>query len=236
MKLIIVKKEEDVGKKAAFFVKKEVSGRNKGRKTVLGLATGKTMIPFYAELVKMYKHKKISLSKVVSFNLDEYYPLSAEDKRSFRYFMDKRLFSKVDFNEGNINFLNGEAKNWKKECKKYERKIKKVGGIGLMILGLGRDGHIAFDEPGSGFKSKTRKVKLAKITKEDNKVRFGYALTLGLSNIMSSRKILLLVFGKQKKEIFSRFLESKVSERIPATLLKKHKNIFIIADKEATGK
>ena len=142
MKLFILKDKKQVIKQASTIISNEIS-RNPS--LILGLATGKTMIPLYKSLVSLYKNKKINFSKITTFNLDEYLSLSSKDSRSFRYYMDKNFFNKINIKKENINFLDGLSKNISKTCKDYESKIRKVGGIDLQILGLGENDHIAFD-------------------------------------------------------------------------------------------
>lgn len=231
-----VSKAKEVAKLAAKIVANNIK-KNKG--IVLGLATGNTMVEFYKELVKYYKKGFISFSKVKTFNLDEYYPINSEDKSSFRSFMNKHLFDKVNIKEKNINFLNGDVKDFKKECERYENKIKKVGGIDLQILGIGVNGHVGFNEPGSSFTSITRRVKLSSSTKKANAREFKgkqvpkYALTMGIKTILSSDKIILLAIGDKKARAIKKTLEGKITKKVPASVLRKHKNVSIIIDCKA---
>ncbi len=211
----------------------------KKKNSVLGLATGATMVPLYKNLTKIYKDKKINFSKVKTFNLDEYFGLDGSEKESFRKFMYDSLFKKTNIKEQNINLLNGKTSNWKKECNDYEHKIKRAGGIDIQILGIGTNGHIAFNEPGSSINSKTRLVKLTSQTIRDNKKYFKnkkmpeYALSMGIKTILSSKKVILLAFGENKSKIIKKFLESKPTKNIPATFLKSHDDLTVILDKKA---
>ena len=239
MKIIIVKNPKEVGVKAAGLVFKDIK---KKKNLVLGLATGRTMIPFYKNLVKVINNRETSTNNIRTFNLDEYVGLSFGDKRSLRYFMEKNFFSKVDIPEENIHFLDGKAKNLDLECTKYEREIKNAGGIDLQILGIGRDGHIGFNEPNSSFNSKTREIVLKEITRKDNSRYFSSlkkfpqkALTMGVGTIMSAKKIILLAFGKGKAEIIHRVLHGKVSKNFPASVLQKHRDVTFILDKGAAS-
>ncbi|PIN94450.1 glucosamine-6-phosphate deaminase [Candidatus Pacearchaeota archaeon CG10_big_fil_rev_8_21_14_0_10_30_48] len=231
-----VTKAEEVAKLAAKIVANNIK---ENPKIVLGLATGNTMISFYRELVKYYKKGFISFSRVKTFNLDEYYGLDSKSKTSFRNFMNKNLFDKVDIKEKNINFLDGDVKNFEKECKRYENKIKEVGGINLQILGIGVNGHIGFNEPGSSFTSVTRKVKLSQSTQKVNAKEFRgkeipkYALTMGIKTILSANKTILLAIGGEKARIIKKTLEGKITKKVPASVLRKHKNILIIIDCKA---
>ena len=233
MRIVIVKSIKEVVLEAVDFVFKEIW---KKPNLVLGLATGKTMIPFYKELVLAYKNSKIDFSEIKSFNLDEYLGFNEDDKKSLRYFMDINLFNKINIKKENIHFLNGSAKNIELECRNYEKEIKKTGGIDLQILGIGRNGHIGFNEPGSSFKSKTRKVKLSDTTLRDNKVKIKYALTMGLATIMQAKKIILLANGKHKADAIAAAIRGNVNEKVPASILKKHKDATFIIDKYAASK
>ena len=231
IEVIRKKNKKKVAEEAAKIVLQEIK---KKQNLVLGLATGRTMIPFYNALVKLKKNEKISFTNVRTFNLDEYVGLGEKDKKSFRHFMEEYFFSKVDLKKENINFLDGKTKNFKKECLRYENKIKKSGGIDLQILGIGRNRHIAFNEPGSSIKSRTRKVRLPE---ETRKVNFGslknapkFALTVGISTILNSRKILLLAFGKEKKKAVQNSLQGKISSKMPASFLRLHKNVIFVVD------
>ena len=172
---------------------------------VLGFASGETVKPLYRQLARLYKNKKTDFSKITAFNLDEYY--GVDYKNSLRSFMDAHLFKKINIKESNINFLSYDNKK-EKEYKEYERKIKKVGGIDLQILGIGINGHIGFNEPGSSFRSRTRKIKLSEKTRNYSKKYFGslryvpkYAITMGIGTIMESKKIILLATGKSKSNL-----------------------------------
>lgn len=237
MKIIIVNNAKDAGEKAARLVIKEIKRK---QNLVLGLATGKTMISFYKTLIRLINNRKIDISRIRTFNLDEYIGLSLNDRRSLRYYMDKNFFTKVDIKKEKIHFLDGKAKNKKRECARYEMKIKDAGGIDLQILGIGQDGHIGFNEPHSSFKSKTREVMLSEITRKNNAKFFGSAdkvprraLTMGIDTIMSAKKIILLAFGKNKAEIVARAVDGAVSEEVPASVLQKHKDIIFVLDKNA---
>ena len=215
MKLIILKNKEDIAKKASKIIINEIKRKPA---LVLGLATGKTMIPLYKELVKEYKRRKVDFSKVKTFNLDEY----ADKKQVYHKYMNKNLFSKVNIKKENIYFpLANGAKG-----AEYDTEIKKARGIDLQILGIGKNTHIGFNEPNSSFKSKTRKIKI------NNKE----AYTAGISTIMKSKKIILLAFGKEKSEAIKKTLKNKVSEQVPASVLRKHKNVLVIVDEKAGKK
>lgn len=209
-----------------------INSMDKNSKTNVGFATGKTPVGMYKNLVKFNKKKKIDFSRIVSFNLDEYYPISKNNKKSFYYYMHKNLFNKVNIKKSSINFLNGEADDWKKECLRYGGKIRK-NPIDLQILGVGRNGHIAFDEPGSSRDSRTRLVKLSEETRRINKINNVYALSVGISIIMKSKKIILLASGKAKAKAVFHLVNGKINKKWPVSYLRKHPNLIVIVDKSA---
>lgn len=218
MKLIKTKNYNEMSEKASDIVVKEIL---KKPNIAIAFATGKTPIGLYKNLVKAYKQDKIDFSKIKAFNLDEYYPISKKNKESFHYYLHKNLFDKVNIPKKNLNFLNGESKNWKKECDNYESKIIK-NKVDLMILGVGVNGHIAFNEPNSEINSKTRLVEL-----KHRAVR-KKALTIGISTILSAKKILLLASGKKKAKAIKCLIKCKPDKSCPVTFLKKHKNLIVI--------
>jgi len=228
MKLLKINNYKEMSEKAGEIVINQIK---KKPNSVIAFATGKTPPGLYREFVKAYKKGKVDFSKIKAFNLDEYYPISKKDKKSFYYYMHKNLFDKINIKKENINLLNGEAKNWKKECLDYEHKIKK-NQIDLQILGVGVNGHIAFNEPGSALNSKTRLVELTSETKKINKIN-KKALTMGVSTILSAKKILLLASGRKKAEAVRCLIRCKPNKCCPVSFLKKHKNLIVIVDKEA---
>jgi len=228
MKLIITKNYRELSKKASEMIINEIL---KKTNLTIGFATGKTPLKTYKNLVKVYKKKKADFSKIKTFNLDEYYPIKKEDKKSYYHYMFKNLFDKINVNKKNINLLDGSSRNPQKECKEYENKIKK-SPIDLQILGIGINGHIGFNEPNSPIDSKTRLINLAPETIKKDKY-FKRGLTVGVSTILKSKKILLLASGKKKAKVIFSLIKGKKSKKIPATLLKEHKNLIVIIDKKA---
>ena len=236
MRVIICKNKKEAVKKAVWLVSQEINNK---KDLILGLATGKTMIPFYKELIKA----NIKFSKIHTFNLDEWYCVDSKDKNSLRSFMDKHFFNKVNIPKGNIHFLDGKTRNIKIECEKYERDIKKLNGIGLQILGIGINGHIGFDEPGTSFNSLTNKINISGEIRNlysknfkgfDNVPKYG--LTMGIKTIMRSKKIILLAFGENKADAIAKALNGKINEKVPASILQKHKDATFILDKKAASK
>ena len=213
-----------------------------GKKCVLGLATGSTPISMYKELVRLHKEEGLSFKNVVSFNLDEYYPLEREAAQSYWSFMHRHLFNHVDINPASINMPNGEwpQDQIKKYCQDYEAKIEAAGGIDLQILGIGNNGHIGFNEPGSSIYSKTRLVTLDNSTRIANSKEFRniskvprLAITMGLSTILKARKIILLAWGF-KAPIVARSVEGSVTEQVPASLLQQHNDCLFVIDEQAS--
>jgi len=209
---------------------------------VLGLATGSTPISLYAELVRMHKEEGLSFKNVITFNLDEYYPLQRQALQSYWSFMHRHLFSHIDIDPANIHIPNGELpkEDIKKHCIKYEQLIEAVGGIDLQILGIGNNGHIGFNEPGSSVYSKTRLVSLDNITRIANAYEFQnisqvprMAVTMGISTILKSRKILLMAWG-MKAPIVAKTVEGFVSEHVPASILQQHNDCTFVVDQTAS--
>ena len=229
------------------FVAQEIASliREKQRRKedcVLGLATGSTPISLYAELVRMHKEEGLSFKNVITFNLDEYYPLQKEALQSYWSFMQRHLFAHIDIDPANIHIPNGELakEDIKKHCIKYEQLIEAVGGIDLQILGIGNNGHIGFNEPGSSVYSKTRLVSLDNITRIANAYEFQnisqvprMAVTMGISTILKSRKILLMAWG-MKAPIVAKTVEGFVSEHVPASILQQHNDCTFVVDQTAS--
>ncbi len=200
-----------------------------GKPTVLGLATGSTPLPLYAELVRLHREEGLSFRSVITFNLDEYEGLGPNHPQSYRYFMEDRLFRHLDIPEANIHIPDGTAQDPARECADYEASIRAAGGIDLQILGIGRTGHIGFNEPPSAADSRTRRVHLDAVTLQDNSVFFGElslvppgALTMGVATILDARRVALLAFGDAKAEIVARAMKEAPSAGCPATWLQRH--------------
>ncbi len=210
---------------------------------VLGLATGSTPIFLYAELVRLHKEEGLSFKNVISFNLDEYYPIEKEAYQSYWSFMHRHLFNHVDIDPLNINLPSGTGtkEDVKKFCLEYENKIEASGGIDLQILGIGLNGHIGFNEPGASIFSKTRMVNLEINTRLANTYEFQNiskvprrAVTMGISTILKSKKIILLAWGP-KATIVAKTVEENVTEQIPASILQQHHDCTFIIDENASA-
>lgn len=207
---------------------------------VLGLATGSTPIGTYELLAKDHVTAKTSYRSVTTFNLDEYIGLEATHPQSYRFFMEQNLFQHLDILPENIHIPNGMAEDTAQECERYEKLLVEKGPVDLQILGIGENGHIGFNEPGTAFDSKTDVVELTESTREANKRFFQsidevptHAITMGIDSIMKSKEILLLISGPKKAEIVRELYKQEPTEEIPATVLKKHPNVTVIADEEA---
>jgi glucosamine-6-phosphate deaminase len=211
---------------------------------VLGLATGSSPISVYRELVRLHQEEGLSFSNVISFNLDEYFPLAKDDIQSYHYFMHTHLFNHVDIKPENIHIPNGEVEvdKVRKFCIEYEKKIKDAGGIDLQILGIGRTGHIGFNEPGSHRNSQTRTITLDHLTRYDAAPSFKgienvprKAITMGIQTILSAKRVLLMAWGTNKSEIIQKAIEGVISPMIPTTYLQLHDNTTLVLDKEAAS-
>ena len=214
----------------------------KSEKCVLGLATGSSPIKLYQELVRMHQEEGLSFRNVVSFNLDEYMPMPKESKQSYHYFMHHHLFDHIDIDPANIHIPDGTLKTEEVDsfCKEYEKAIEAAGGIDIQILGIGRTGHIGFNEPGSPLNSKTRMVYLDDLTIKDASGDFGgidnvpaRAITMGVGTIMKARKIILMAWGEKKAPIIKATVEGSISDSVPATFLQTHPNVQFIIDENA---
>lgn len=200
-----------------------------GKSTVLGLATGSTPLPLYAELIRLHREEGLSFRSVLTFNLDEYEGLGADHPQSYRFFMEANLFRHLDIPAANIRIPDGLARDAARHCADYEAALRDAGGLDLQILGIGRNGHIGFNEPPSAIDSRTRRITLDALTRRDNAVFFGDstqipqgALTMGVATILEARRVELLAFGEGKAEIVARALNETPSAVCPATWLQHH--------------
>ena len=211
---------------------------------VLGLATGSSPISVYNELVRMYNEEGLSFSNVISFNLDEYFPMKKVDTQSYYHFMDVHLFSHVDIKPQNIYIPNGSLNNDQvnDHCLNYEKKIHELGGIDFQLLGIGRTGHIGFNEPGSNYNSLTRLVHLDYITRNDARKSFygienvpTTALTMGIETIRKSKRIVLLAWGQNKSLVIKKAIQDEIDSNIPASFLQKHGNVTFVLDNSSAS-
>lgn len=209
----------------------------------LGLATGGTMEPIYELFIQKIKEQDIDVSQLKSFNLDEYVGLSKQHHQSYAWYMQDKLFQHLPFNLSNCVVPNGIVDNIEHYCQSYSDAIKSAGGIDLQLLGVGSNGHIGFNEPGTPFDSCCHLVKLSEQTRTDNSRFFApgelvpdSAITMGLADIMSAKEIVLVATGMQKADTMKLFVENNVTVEVPFTILKQHSNIQIILDEQAASK
>lgn len=209
---------------------------------VLGMATGSTPLGLYQELVRLYKAGEVDFSRVTTFNLDEYVGLPTNHPQSYHYFMRENFFKHVNIQPQNINIPSGTTDNYPAFCEWYEQRIEECGGIDLQILGIGSDGHIAFNEPTSSLRSRTRLKTLAEQTIDDNARFFErredvpvYAITMGVGTILDARKIILLAGGTSKAAAIASMIEGPVTSMVTASALQLHPDTKVIVDDEAAG-
>jgi len=236
-------------KEGSLFAAKQIAALIKEKqkvkeKLVLGLATGSTPKTLYTELVRMHKEEDLSFKNVITFNLDEYYPIDNDALQSYNWYMRRQLFDHIDIDLKNIHIPNGELtkETVKAHCIEYEQQIEEAGGIDLQILGIGNNGHIGFNEPGSSIYSKTRLITLENSTRLANSYEFAnisevprMAITMGIHTILKAKQILLLAWGSSKAEVIQKAAEGQVTEQVPASLLQQHPDCRFVVDKEAAA-
>lgn len=238
MKVIVEKNYDELSKRAAHILEEEI--RN-NPDIILGLATGSTPIGTYKELIKAYKERNLDFSKVSTFNLDEYIGLDGDHPNSYRYFMNNELFDHINIKKENTHIPNGRAQNPKDYCIEYDNDIENAGGIDIQILGIGTNGHIAFNEPAEELSAGTSIVQLTESTIRDNSRFFDSmdevpktAITMGIGSILKAKKIILLASGKNKAPIIQKLLEDNmVTTQLPASFLLLHPDVTIIVDEDA---
>lgn len=240
MRVIIVSDYDALTEEAAKIIKNKI---DKKPDLVLGLATGNTPLGVYKRLIQFHQEEGLDFSKVKTFNLDEYVGLNPKHPRSFHYFMWNNLFNHINIKEENVYIPRGDVKKLKDYCRWYERKIKEMKGIDLQLLGIGRDGHIGFNEPGSSFASRTRVKTLTPETIEDNSRFFKdrqevpkYAITMGIKTIAEAKECLLLASGFAKAQAIKACIEGPVSAYVPASFLQFHPAVTVIIDEQAASK
>lgn len=237
MRVIVAKDANEVSRQAGQFVAAVVRRRPT---CVLGMATGSTPLGLYRELIRMHQEEGLDFSRVVTFNLDEYVGLSATHSQSYRMFMQKNLFDHINVDVRNTHVPDGRALDFEVFCEHYEKLIRDEGGIDLQILGIGTDGHIAFNEPGSSLGSRTRLKTLTAETVRDNARFFGseqevprLAITMGVGTILESRQCLLLAHGASKAGAIRDTIEGPVTAQVTASALQMHRDVVTIVDAEA---
>ncbi|MCF7975995.1 MAG: glucosamine-6-phosphate deaminase [Phycisphaerae bacterium] len=244
MRVIIQNDYKTASAWAAAYVARDINAYKPTAKKpfVLGLPTGSSPLGMYQELIRMVKAKKVSFKNVVTFNMDEYVGIPRDHAESYYTFMWENFFSKIDIKKSNANILNGNAKNLEVECARYEKKIKSYGGINLFVGGIGPDGHIAFNEPGSSLASRTRIKTLNHNTIIANSRFFGgdeeqvpkTALTVGVGTVMESQKVLIIVSGQSKAHALQQAVELGVNHMWTLSCLQLHPKGMIVCDDAAT--
>ena len=244
MRLIIEPDYDKVSQWAANYVASRINGANPtpDKPFVLGCPTGSSPLGMYKKLIELNKAGKVSFAYVVTFNMDEYCGLPEEHPESYHSFMWNNFFSHIDIKKENVNILNGNAADPEEECRRYEEKIASYGGIDLFLGGVGPDGHIAFNEPGSSLTSRTRMKTLTLDTKIANSRFFGgditkvpeTALTVGVGTVMSAKSVLIIVNGYNKARALQQGVEGAISQMWTITALQNHPKAIIVADEPAT--
>ena len=236
MKLIVVKDYEAMSRKGADIISSLLTLKSDA---VLGLATGSTPVGMYKELSRRNKAGEISFKDVTTVNLDEYYPLSPENNQSYRYFMNENLFNDIDIDKDRTHVLNGLASDAERECDDYEMLIDSLGGIDLQVLGIGRNGHIGFNEPGDFLYPRTHKTSLTDSTIEANSRFFDskddvprFSLTMGIGTILKAKRIIVLASGKDKKDAVQKMLSNTIDTQCPASLLSLHCDVTVIVTED----
>jgi glucosamine-6-phosphate deaminase len=222
-----------------------IDARNRvGQQTVLGLATGSTPLQVYGEWVRLHKEEGLTFKNVITFNLDEYYPIQPDELQSYVRFMHENLFDHIDIQKKNIHIPDGtiDKEDIFDYCRNYEKKIEASGGLDVQILGIGRTGHIGFNEPGSIKKTRTRLITLDDLTRSDAAAAFygeehvpRQAITMGVGTIMDARKIYLMAWGEAKAPVIQKCIEGEITDQRPATFLQEHENTKVVLDEPAAS-
>lgn len=242
MEVIIVKDAAELARTASAIIAEQVKAKPD---SVLGLATGSTPEDTYKLLIKAHQEDALDFSGVTTFNLDEYLGLPKDHEQSYHWFMHDRLFNHVNIKPENINLPDGTTKDPEAEGARYEEKIAAAGGIDLQLLGVGSDGHIGFNEPGSSLASRTRVKTLTEQTIKDNaRLFFGgnesevprFSLTMGVASIMDARRLLLLASGPRKADVIQALVEGPVTASVTASVLQMHQYATVVVDEEAAAK
>jgi len=240
MEVIIKADKEEMSKEAAQIIKEALQRKPN---LVLGLATGGTPVGTYQELIRMHKEEGLDFSKVVTFNLDEYVGLAPSHEQSYNYFMYGNLFKHINVSPQNIHIPNGIVKDVDAHCEWYEQQIKKAGGIDVQILGIGSDGHIAFNEPGASLASRTHVEALAESTINDNARFFKrkedvprFAITMGVATILEAKHCILLANGEGKADAIAKCVEGSITSQITSSALQMHPKTTVIIDEDAASK
>lgn len=237
MKIIITEDYEQMSRYAARILASQLTLKPE---SVLGLATGGTVKGMYQRLIAFHREEGLDFSKATAFNLDEYTPISPEDPQSYHRFMQEQLFRHVNFREGSTHIPDGLAVDVEGECRRYEASIRQAGGMDIQVLGIGRNGHIGFNEPDITFEAGTHQVTLDEQTIQDNARFFSSveavpkrAISMGIKTIMHARRILLLASGHEKSDAVHRMIYGKITPALPASILQLHPDVILVLDRSA---
>ncbi len=239
MDIKIFENSNQIGNAAAELIINKINSKSN---TILGLATGASPVPTYKKLIEEFKNGNVSFKDVKTFNLDEYCGIPATDPNSYYTFMHENLFNHVDIKEENVSVPCGNPENAEEYCVSYDASIDAAGGVDLQVLGIGRNGHIGFNEPADEFTAGTYKVKLTQSTIDANKIYFEneedvprFAITMGVESIIKAKEIILIAEGKAKAQAIHDMIKGEISPSCPASILQKHNNVHIFIDKEAAS-
>lgn len=243
MKTVITKNYDEMCDWAANYIAQAINTYNEAKPFVLGLPTGSTPLGVYKKLIEMNKKGIVSFKNVITFNMDEYVGLPQEHPESYHSFMYNNFFNHIDIKKENINILNGNATDIEKECADYEVRIRNAGGIRLFMGGIGEDGHVAFNEPGSAFDSRTREMPLEWETRVVNSRFFNNdpnsvpatALTVGVGTVMDADQVMILASGKKKAEAVYRSVKCTPSTQWTCSALQEHKSAIFVIDEDASS-
>lgn len=231
-KIIVEETADAWGKQSAAWIVKQL---HENPASKIGFATGGTPVAAYKELIELYNEGKLDFSRMITFNLDEYYPIRRDNNQSYYYFMQENLFSHINVNPDNVHIPNGEATDIAEECVQYEKQLEAAGYLDLQILGIGPNGHIAFNEPDDHFEPNTHHTTLDKKTIEANARFFNsidevptHAVTMGIQSIMASKKILLLANSASKSEVLESTVFGKITPQLPASVLQLHHDVTMV--------
>lgn len=240
MEVKVFETYEEMSRHAARMIAERIKAKPN---LVLGLATGSTPVGTYQELIRLHKEEGLDFSQVGSFNLDEYLGIAGDHDQSYRYFMNANLFDHINIDKANTRVPDGTAADPAASCRQYEDDIKAAGGIDFQVLGIGGNGHIAFNEPGSSRDSRTRVVDLDEGTVKDNSRFFDsiddvpkQAISMGMATIMETKEVILLANKANKADAIVKTIEGPVTEEVPASLLQEHPNVTFMVEKEAASK
>ncbi len=239
MKIVLAKDHDEMSRRAAAIVAAAIG---KKPRFVLGLGVSDALLGTYAELCRLHREEGLDFSRVDTFNVDEHFGLGSDDPRSCRHFMDRNLFDHVNVDPRNINIPNGLTRDPAGQCRKYEKAIEDVAGIDLLLLGIGRDGRIGFNEPGSSLGSRTRVKTLSEESRRERGEFFEkheevprFAITMGVGTIMEARRLLVLVSGSRKADVLLQTVEGPISSSVPASILQLHGDATVVADEDAAA-